>query len=72
MAPRRLALAAPCAALILAAGASAALADPPWSPPAVVPGAGNGPAAATARGHVAALVTSNRTQPPGTASHSCA
>ena len=35
---------------------------------AAVPGAGNGPAAATARGHVAALVTSNRTQPPGTAS----
>jgi len=68
MAPLRIALAALCTALILAAGASVALADPPWSPPAVVPGAGNGPAAATARGHVAALVTSNRTQPPGTAS----
>ena len=51
-----------------AAGASVAVADPPWSPPAAVPGAGNGPAAATARGHVAALVTSNRAQPPGTAS----
>jgi hypothetical protein len=68
MAPIRIALAAVCAALVAAVGAPVAVADPPWSPPAAVPGAGNGPAAATARGHVAALVTSDRAQPPGTAS----
>jgi hypothetical protein len=68
MAPVRIALAALCAALVTSVCASSALADPPWSPPAVVPGVGNGLAAATARGHVAALVASNRAQPPGTAS----
>src|SRR5262245_61937095 len=68
MAPFRIVLAAVCAALVTAVSATVAVADPPWSPPSVVPGVGTGPAAATARGHVAALVTSNRSQPPGTAS----
>jgi hypothetical protein len=48
--------------------AGAAQADPPWSAPAPGPGFSNGPGAVTARGHVAALVASDRNQPPGTAS----
>jgi hypothetical protein len=65
---RRLPLAIALSAALLSATASVASADPPWSPAAVVPGVGNGPAAATARGHVAALTVSNRTQPPNIAS----
>src|SRR3954454_22488803 len=52
----------------LGAGPSAAPADPPWSTPAPLPGAASGPAAATPRGHDAALTASDRTQPPNTAS----
>ena len=55
-------------AALLPPTASVASADPPWSPPSVVPGTGNGPAAVTSRGHVAAFTTSNRNQPPNTAS----
>ena len=65
---RRLPSALLLAAALLGAVASVAAADPPWSLPSALPGAGNGPAAATARGHVATLSTSDRTQPPGTAS----
>jgi len=65
---RRLPFALLLAAALLGAVASVAAAEPPWSPPSALPGAGNGPAAATARGHVATLSTSDRTQPPGTAS----
>ena len=68
MSPRRLPLALVLAAALLGAGASVAAADPPWSPPSALPGAGSGPAAATARGHVATLTSSDRSQPPGTAS----
>jgi len=64
---RRLPSALLLAAALLGAVASVAAADPPWSLPSALPGAGNGPAAATARGHVATLSTSDRTQPPGTA-----
>jgi hypothetical protein len=64
----RLPLAAALAAALIAAGAGPAAADPPWSAPAPLPGTGNGPAAVTPRGHVAAFTTSNRTQPPNTAS----
>jgi hypothetical protein len=60
------ALALSCA--VLALTAASASADPRWSAPAALPGAGNGPAAATARGNVATIVSSNRTQPPNTAS----
>jgi hypothetical protein len=60
------ALALGCA--LLALTASAALADPPWSTPSPLPGAGNGPATVTGRGNLATIVTSNRTQPPNTAS----
>jgi hypothetical protein len=56
-----------CCAL-LALTATAAFADPPWSTPSALPGAGNGPATVTGRGNVATIVTSNRTQPPHTAS----
>jgi len=55
-------------AALLAVAAPAAFADPPWSAPAGLPGAGNGPATVTARGSLAAIVSSNRTQPPNTAS----
>lgn len=65
---RRLPFALLLAVALLGAVASAAAADPPWSPPAVLPGAGSGPAAATVRGHVATLTSSDRSQPPGTAS----
>ncbi len=65
---RRIPLALVLAAALLGAGASVAAADPPWSPPSALPGAGSGPAAATARGHVATLTSSDRSQPPGTAS----
>ena len=53
--------------------ASVAVADPRRRrrrPPS--PWVGNGPTASTAPGHVAALVTSNGTPPPGTASSCCA
>jgi hypothetical protein len=62
--PRVAALSA--TALLLTASVGAA--DPPWSPPTALPGAGNGPAVATPRGNVVALTTSDRTEPPGTAS----
>jgi hypothetical protein len=63
------AIALSCAVLaMLAVTAAAASADPPWSAPTALPGAGTGPAAATTRGHVAAIVTANRAQPPNTAS----
>jgi hypothetical protein len=64
----RLPLALALSALTFALTASVAAADPPWSAPAPLPGAGNGPAAATPRGHVAAFTASNRTLPPNTAS----
>jgi len=67
MRPRRLLPALALSAVLLGATAAAAPADPPWSAPAVMPGRTDGPAAATARGHVAALTTADRTQPPGTA-----
>jgi hypothetical protein len=41
---------------------------PAWSAPTPLPGTGNGPAAATARGHVAAFTTKNRNVAPNTAS----
>jgi hypothetical protein len=65
---RRLRAVAALAAAALLLTASIAAADPPWSPPAALPGAGNGPAIATPAGNVVALTTSDRTQPPGTAS----
>jgi hypothetical protein len=68
MSPLRLPLVAVVCAAALSASVSVAAADPPWSVPAVVPGVGNGPAAVTARGHVAALTTANRAQAPNTAS----
>jgi hypothetical protein len=68
MALTRLVAALALSAAIVSATASVASADPPWSSPAVVPGTGNGPAAVTSRGHVAAFTTSDRAQPPGTAS----
>src|SRR5262249_3926751 len=68
MAPRHVLAAAASAAALLGALAPVAAADPPWSPPAAIPGVGNGPAAATSRGHVATLTPSNRSQPPNTAS----
>src|SRR3954451_1621051 len=64
----RLALVLAALAALLAIAAPVALADPPWSTPAPLPGAGNGPATATARGHVAAIVSANRSQPPNAAS----
>jgi hypothetical protein len=68
MAPRHLLAAAVSSAALLGALAPVAAADPPWSVPTAVPGTGNGPAAVTARGHVATLAPSNRTQAPNTAS----
>ena len=68
MPPVRITLAATCALLIAAATAAPALADPPWSVPAPVPGVANGPATATPSGNVLAVTDANRTQPPGTAS----
>jgi hypothetical protein len=65
---RRLPLALAATVALLLGAAPAAFADAPWSPPAVLPGVGNGPAAVTARGNLATIVTSNRTQPPRTAS----
>jgi hypothetical protein len=65
---RRLALVLAALAALLAIAAPVALADPPWSTPAPLPGAGNGPATATARGNVAAIVSANRSQPPNAAS----
>src|SRR3954447_10776296 len=64
----RFSFAALAGAALFALTTSVAAADPPWSPPTPLPGVGNGPAVASARGHVAALTTANRTQPPGTAS----
>jgi hypothetical protein len=65
---RRFPAVAALAAIALLLTASIAAADPPWSPPAAMPGAGNGPAVATPAGSVVALTTSDRPQPPGTAS----
>src|SRR3954471_16610728 len=64
----RLPVAALLSAALLCVTASVAAADPPWSVPTPVPGVGNGPAAATARGHVAALTISDRNRAPSTAS----
>jgi hypothetical protein len=64
----RLPVALAVTAAVLALAAPAALADPPWSVPAALPGTGDGPAAVTARGNLATIVSSNRTQPPNTAS----
>jgi len=64
----RLPLAAALAAALIAAGSPTASADPPWSTPTPLPGTGNGHAAVIPRGHVAAFMPSNRTQPPNTAS----
>jgi hypothetical protein len=68
MASLRFPLATLLSAALLTLRASVAAADPPWSPPGALPGVGNGPAAATPRGHLAALTISNRAQPPNTAS----
>jgi hypothetical protein len=54
---QRLLVAAASSAALLATTSPIASADPPWSPPAVLPGAANGPAAVTSRGHVAAFTT---------------
>src|SRR5689334_22778721 len=64
----RLPVALAVSAAVLALAAPAALADPPWSVPAALPGTGNGPATVTSRGNLATIVTSNRMQPPNTAS----
>src|SRR4051794_38759990 len=68
MPPRHLLAAVVSSAALLAVIAPVAAADPPWSPATAIPGAGNGPAAATARGHAATVTPSNRSQPPNTAS----
>jgi hypothetical protein len=65
---RRLSTAAALAATALLTFASVAAADPPWSPPSPLPGAGNGPAVATPAGSVLAIASSDRSRPPGTAS----
>lgn len=65
---RRLPLAPALAVAALSLTASVAAADPPWSPPAPVPGVGDEAAAATPGGSVVALTLSDRRQPPGTAS----
>jgi hypothetical protein len=65
---RRLSIAAALSATALLLTASVAAADPPWSPPSPLTGAANGPAVATPRGNVVAFTSSDRTQPPGTAS----
>jgi hypothetical protein len=65
--PRLSLAAALVSAAVLSIGAPTAEADPPWSAPAVLPGVGTGPAAATARGNVVALTVADRSRPPGTA-----
>jgi hypothetical protein len=64
---RRLSTVTALSAIALLLTASVAAADPPWSPPSALPGAGNGPAVATPAGNVVAFTSSDRTQPPGTA-----
>jgi hypothetical protein len=68
MPPRHLRVALALSAALLSATASVASADPPWSPPAVIPGVANDSAAVTSRGHVVAFTSANRNQPPNTAS----
>jgi hypothetical protein len=66
-APRRAGGALVLCAALAAIVTPAASADPPWSPPSVVPGTGNGPAVVTSRGHVAALTPSAAAGRPGIA-----
>src|SRR3954465_6326299 len=68
MPPPRLALVLGALTALLAIAAPVALADPPWSTPAPLPGAGNGPAPPPPRGHLPAIVSANRSQPPNAAS----
>jgi hypothetical protein len=65
---RRLPTVAALSATALLLSASVAAADPPWSPPAALPGVANGPAVATPAGNVVAFTSSDRSQAPGTAS----
>jgi hypothetical protein len=69
MSLRSLSAVAASSAVALLLAASVAAADPPWSPPSALgTGVGTGPAIATPAGNVLAFTTSDRSQPPGTAS----